>query len=137
MCCATITSARPARFANWAWSLSPSLGNVFIDDNGTPANLNDDFFSYRANSNATDWRQFTYVIVTDDNVRSTAEVTIALGNQNANADVAFDFALVSGDGSGTPISGVSVGERFGVQVNVEDQALQLDVGLRRLPGCAL
>ncbi len=81
---------------------APSLGNVVIDDNGTPTNLNDDFLSYRANATPTGWRRFTYVIVTDDNIRSTAEVTMALGNANANAEVALDFALVSGDGSGTP-----------------------------------
>jgi hypothetical protein len=99
---------------------SPSLGNAFIDDNGTPGNLNDDFISYRANANANGLETFTYLIVTDDNVRSTAEVTIALGNQNANSIVAFDFNLVSGDGSGTPINSVSVGDRFGVEIYVED-----------------
>lgn len=99
---------------------SPTMGNAFIDDNGTPGNLNDDFISYRANQNASGLETFTYVIVTDDNVRSTAEVTIALGNQNSNAQVAFDFALVSGDGSGTPISGVQLGDRFGVEIYVED-----------------
>lgn len=98
----------------------PSLGNVIIDDNGTPNNLNDDFFSYRANANANGLEQFTYLIVTDDNIRSTAEVTIALGSNNANADVALDFALVSGDGSGTPINSVDVGERFGVQIIGDD-----------------
>ncbi|MGI9470071.1 MAG: Ig-like domain-containing protein [Rubripirellula sp.] len=100
---------------------NPALGNVFIDDNGTPGNLNDDFFSYRANTNANGLERFTYVIVTDDNVRSTAEVTIALGNQNATADVAIDFGLVAADGV-TPIdpAGVAVGERIGLQVYVED-----------------
>lgn len=99
---------------------SPSLGNAFIDDNGTPGNLNDDFISYRANANANGLETFTYLIVTDDNVRSTAEVTIALGNQNVNSQVAFDFNLVSGDGSGTPINSITVGQRFGVQIHVED-----------------
>jgi hypothetical protein len=47
-------------------------------------------------------------------------VTLALGNQNANSQVAFDFALVSGDGSGTPINSVRVGDRFGVEIYVED-----------------
>lgn len=99
---------------------APSLGNVVIDDNGTPSNLNDDFFSYRANTNANGFERFTYVIVTDDNIRSTAEVTMALGNSNANADVALDFRLVSGDGSNTPISSVAVGQRFGVEIIGED-----------------
>jgi hypothetical protein len=100
---------------------SPTKGNVFIDDNGTPGNLNDDFFSYRANTNANGLDSFTYLIVTDDNVRSTAEVTLALGNQNSNSQVAYDFALVAGDGSGNALtSGIRVGDRFGVQVYVED-----------------
>lgn len=97
---------------------APSLGSVVIDNNGTPTNLNDDFISYRANSNVNGFDRFTYVIVTDDNIRSTAEVTMSLGN--ANADVALDFRLVSGDGSNTPISSVSVGERFGVEIIGED-----------------
>ena len=103
---------------------NPALGNVFIDNNGTPDNFNDDFFSYRANTNANGLERFTYVIVTDDNVRSTAEVTIALGNQNATADVAFDFGLVAADGV-TPIdpNGVSIGDRVGLQVYVEDLRL--------------
>lgn len=98
---------------------NPSLGNVFIDDNGTPGNLNDDFLSYRSNINANGLERFTYVIVTDDNIRSTAEVTIALGNNNANADVNFDFTLVAANGI-TPISSVNVGDRFGVRIDVED-----------------
>lgn len=96
---------------------NPTLGNVFIDNNGT-ATLNDDFLSYQPNQGANGLERFTYVIVTDDNIRSTAEVTIALGNQNQVADVAFDFALVNEAGS--PISSVSVGDRFGVQVFAED-----------------
>ncbi len=99
---------------------NPSLGNVFIDDNGTPTNLNDDFFSYRANTNANGLERFTYVIVTEDNIRSTAEVTIALGNSSDNADVAFTFQLVSGTDGVTPITNVNVGDRFGIRVNVED-----------------
>jgi large repetitive protein len=98
---------------------NPALGNVFFDNNGTPSNLNDDFLSYRPVEGANGLERFTYLIVTDDNIRSTAEVTIALGNQNATADVAFDFQLVANDGI-TPISGVSVGQRFGVQIFAED-----------------
>ncbi|MFK8114500.1 MAG: Ig-like domain-containing protein [Rubripirellula sp.] len=99
---------------------NPTLGNVFIDDSGTPGDLNDDFISYRPNAGANGLERFTYVTVTDDNIRSTAEVTIALGNQNAVSDVAFDFALVGSDGT-TPIgNSISVGDRFGVQVFAED-----------------
>lgn len=97
-----------------------SLGTAVINQNGTPSNLNDDFVDYFANNNVSGLERFSYVIITDDGIRSTAEVTMSLGNNNANAEVALDFALVSGDGSGTPISGVSVGERFGVQIIGED-----------------
>ena len=75
--------------------------------------------------------RFTYSIVTENANGiisvSTAEVTIALGNQNANSQVAFDFELVSGDGSGTAINpngGVKVGDRFGVEIYVEDLRAQ-------------
>ncbi len=99
---------------------SPSLGNVLVDDNGTPNNLNDDFFSYRPNVNVNDLERFTYVIVTDDGIRSTAEVTIPLGNTNANADVELSFGLVNENGTPITNSQVTVGDRFGVQVIMED-----------------
>ena len=93
---------------------------MFINDNGTPDNLNDDFFSYRANPGANGLERFTYVIVTADNVRSTAEVTIPLGNVNANALVGINFRDALVDRNGNPISNIGVGQEFGVQVEVED-----------------
>jgi len=99
---------------------SPSMGTVSINDNGTPLNLNDDYIDYRANSGASGLDSFTYVIITEDNVRSTAEATIALGAQNINAEVGYDFTLVSGDGLGTPISDIEVGDRFGVEIRATD-----------------
>ncbi len=99
---------------------NPSFGSVTINDNGTPSNLNDDYIDYRANQNVDGLDSFTYLIVTDDNVRSIAEVTLALGNQNGQARVSYDFALVSGDGSGTPISEIEVGDRFGLEVRATD-----------------
>jgi hypothetical protein len=110
---------------------SPTFGTVFIDDNGTPLNLNDDFFSYRANVNANGLERFTYVIVTDDGVSSTAEVTIPLGNVNNNAVVGIDFSLVEANfnaatgefesGAALPVgSSVSVGQTFGLQIDLDD-----------------
>lgn len=110
---------------------SPTFGTVFIDNNGTPANLNDDFFSYRANVNANGLERFTYVIVTDDGVSSTAEVTIPLGNVNNNAIVGIDFSLVEANfnsatgefesGAALPVgSSVSVGQTFGLQIDLDD-----------------
>ncbi|KAA1261150.1 Serine-aspartate repeat-containing protein D precursor [Rubripirellula obstinata] len=110
---------------------NPTFGTVSIDDNGTPNNPSDDFFSYRANANANGLERFTYFIITDDGVRSTAEVTIPLGNTNNNALVAMDLSLVSATfnsatgqfeaGAALPTgSSVSVGQTFGVQVTLDD-----------------
>ena len=97
---------------------NPTMGTLSINDNGTPTNLNDDFVNYRANGGASGLDSFTYLIVTEDNVRSTAEVTISLGTQREDSKVAYDFALV--DTNGNPISDIEVGDQFGVQVIAED-----------------
>ena len=99
---------------------NPTFGNVFIDNNGTPENLNDDFLSYRANLGANGLERFTYVIVTADNVRSTAEVTIPLGNVNANAIVGIGFRDSLVDRNGNAISNIAIGQEFGVEIEVED-----------------
>ncbi len=99
---------------------APSLGNVLVEDNGTPTNLNDDFLSYRPNIDATGLDSFTYVIVTDDGVRSTAEVTIPLGNTNANADVSISYRLVNENGVPITNSQIAVGDRVGIEVVLED-----------------
>ncbi|MGB1924981.1 MAG: dockerin type I domain-containing protein, partial [Rubripirellula sp.] len=51
---------------------------------------------------------------------STAEATIALGTQNIDADVAYEFALVSGDGLGNSVSDIDVGDRFGIEISAKD-----------------
>ncbi|MCG8651544.1 MAG: Ig-like domain-containing protein, partial [Pirellulales bacterium] len=99
---------------------APTLGNVLIDDNGTPSNLNDDFLTYQANVNANGLEQFTYVIVSADGIRSTAEVTFPVGNNLANATVAISHALVDADGNPITDGQVNVGDRIGIQVLVED-----------------
>ncbi|MEM1068808.1 MAG: Ig-like domain-containing protein [Planctomycetota bacterium] len=101
---------------------NPTFGSINRNDSGTPDFLGDDFFVYEPNVNANGLERFTYVIVTEDNIRSTAEVTIALGNQIDNADVFYDLTLVSADGSGTPIDGpIRVGDEIGIQVNAIDE----------------
>ena len=102
------------------WSPTQPSAPFSLTTTAHRQNLNDDFLSYRANAGANGLERFTYVIVTADGVSSTAEVTIPLGNINANALVGIDFALV--DESGNPIVGnsVSVGQTFGVQVNLDD-----------------
>ncbi len=91
-------------------------------NNGTPLNLNDDFFSYRPFLGANGLEQFSYFIVDDEGSSSVAQVSIALGNQNASAKVAMDFQLVRENG--TPINpaleSINVGERIGVQIHLED-----------------
>ncbi|MEL6109440.1 MAG: Ig-like domain-containing protein, partial [Planctomycetota bacterium] len=97
---------------------APSQGQVTINDNGTPDNLNDDFIVFDANVNANGFDSFTYLIVTADGVRSTAEVTMAIGNADDDDIVEFSFGLVDADGNS--VSSISGGDRFGVQVFVED-----------------
>ncbi|KAA5543622.1 adhesin [Roseiconus nitratireducens] len=93
-------------------------GTVLINDNNTPDNLNDDYVEYYADVNANGFDTFTYLIVTDDGVRSTAEVSLALGNASQDDLVEISFDLV--DQLGNPISSVRSGDTFGVQVLVED-----------------
>ncbi|TWU33713.1 Ig-like domain-containing protein [Novipirellula artificiosorum] len=102
--------------------IEPAQGTLTVNTNGTPSDLNDDYFEYRPNTNAaaSGFDQFTYLIVTDDGFRSTAQVTLAYGNANLDDEVNIDMSFV--DENGNPISGDSlrVGDRFGVQVNLED-----------------
>lgn len=71
---------------------------------------------------------FTYGIVTADGVRSTAEVTLFVGDpiaaQNSapigNKPFDVDIALKVVDGNGNQVNSVSPGSRFGVQVIVQD-----------------
>jgi len=71
---------------------------------------------------------FTYGIVTQDGVRSTAEVTLYVGDpivaQNTapanNKPFDVDVSLRVVDGNGNALSSISPGSRFGVQVIVQD-----------------
>lgn len=115
---------------------APTLGSVTINDNNTPTNFNDDFLEYTPNLNAAGFDRFTYVIVTADDIRSTAEVTLQVGSAQLQDDiVAIDFGIVdqngnpvtlSVDSNGNPAFPISAGERFGVQVIVEDLRAPLD-----------
>ncbi|MEO1528269.1 MAG: Ig-like domain-containing protein [Planctomycetota bacterium] len=97
---------------------APGQGTVSINDNGTPSDLNDDFITFDANINANGFDSFTYLIVTADGVRSTAEVTLAIGNAADDDIVEFSFGLV--DEFGNSITSVSGGDTFGVEFFVED-----------------
>ncbi len=100
---------------------SDALGSVTIDTNGS-SNLNDAVLRYSPNGGANGLAQFTYRIVTEDNIVSTAEVTVSLGNQRETSDVAFDMSLVQGDGSGAALdpATIGLGDRIGVQVDATD-----------------
>ena len=98
---------------------APGIGNAQFNDNGTPDNLNDDFIEYFADVGANGFDQFTYLIVTADGVRSIGNVSLTVGNADADDIASIEFNLV--DEFGNDINSVSVGERFGVQVIVEDE----------------
>jgi hypothetical protein len=103
---------------------APALGNVVINDNGTPNDLSDDTIDYFANLNANGFDYFKYVIVSNDGVRSIAEVTMAIGNADDDDLVEISLGLV--DQFGNPITSVASGETFGVQVFVEDLRSDFD-----------
>ena len=97
---------------------APQEGTVSINDNGTPGNFNDDFIVFDANIDANGFDSFKYLIVTADGVRSTAEVTMAIGNADDDDIVELSFGLV--DAAGNSISTVPGGSTFGVQIFAED-----------------
>lgn len=107
---------------------SPGNGNVVIDDNGTPDNFNDDTLIYRSDATTAGVDRFRYLIVTADGFRSTAEVSVAVGAAAADDIVAIDFDFV--DESGNPISQVNVGDRFGVQIIVDDLRGPLETSIQ-------
>ncbi|TWU24176.1 Dockerin type I repeat protein [Novipirellula galeiformis] len=102
--------------------VQPQNGSLTINNNNTPSNLNDDFFQYRPNNNpsASGFDQFTYVIVTDEGIRSTAQVTLAYGNANSDDQVLIGLNLVNAGGQPINSNQIGVGDRFGVQVSLED-----------------
>lgn len=106
------------RIQEFGIATAPSRGTAVINDNGTPFDLSDDSIDYFANLNADGFDSFTYLIVSDDGVRSVAEVTMAIGNAAADDIVEISLKLV--DQFDNPIVSVASGQTFGVQVFVED-----------------
>ncbi|MGV3484062.1 MAG: Ig-like domain-containing protein [Planctomycetaceae bacterium] len=89
----------------------PNLGFATIGPNNT--------ILYTPDASANGFDSFEYTIVTADGVRSSAQVTLTVGN--AAADDLMEVALRVVDGSGNPITGnISAGSRFGLQVIVDD-----------------
>lgn len=100
---------------------APTRGTATVNDAGTPNDFSDDYIVYRANAGVNAVDRFTYVIVTADGFRSTAEVSVAVGAAGADDDVFFDFRFVTDDlNNPTPLTALNVGDRFGVQVYVDD-----------------
>lgn len=97
-------------------------------DHGT-ASVENGLITYTPDtSTVNQFDAFTYAIVTADGVRSTAEVTLFVGDPIAaqnNAPVGakpfdVDISLKVVDGAGNAINRVTPGSRFGVQVMVQD-----------------
>ncbi len=93
------------------------------------AAVSNGFITYTPdNSTINRFDSFTYSIVTADGVRSTAEVTLFVGDpivaQNSAPVGAkpfdVDISLRVVDGAGNPVNQVNAGSRFGVQVMVQD-----------------
>uniref|UniRef100_UPI003569BF5B Ig-like domain-containing protein n=1 Tax=Novipirellula sp. TaxID=2795430 RepID=UPI003569BF5B len=103
-------------------TVQPQNGTITVNNNNTPSDLSDDYFNYRPTNNptASGFDQFTYVIVTNEGIRSTAQVTLAYGNANADDQVLVGLNLVNAGGQPISSSQIRVGDRFGVQVNLED-----------------
>lgn len=103
-------------------TVQPQNGTITVNNNNTPNDLSDDYFNYRPTNNptASGFDQFTYVIVTNEGIRSTAQVTLAYGNANADDQVLVGLNLVNAGGQPISSSQIRVGDRFGVQVNLED-----------------
>lgn len=99
---------------------TPSVGS---------ATISNDRIVYTPDSGAVNrFDSFKYGIVTADGVRSTAEVTLFVGDPIEAQNTApvgakpfdVDISLQVVDGNGNPIGSVAPGSRFGVQVIVQD-----------------
>lgn len=96
----------------------PANGQVNINTNNTPNNFADDTITYVSNTGFVGEDQFTYTITDDRGFRSTATVTMHVGN--GTADDVIQLRLNATDLSGVPIEQVRVGEKFQLRGYVED-----------------
>ncbi len=101
----------------------PSRGTAQINTNGT-TDPSDDTVNYFANVNARGFDRFEYLIVSNDGVRSTAEVTMTLGGGAGDELVSISLELINQ--AGQPITTIESGQTFGVQVFVEDLRTNLE-----------
>ena len=105
-----------------------SKGVVFVEDNGTPSDLSDDYLSYQPNTGENGLEEISYFIVVDDGtgegLATTATVTVALGEQNNNATVAYDFRLVNRAGEELDPTAVTVQDEIGLEISAIDARQQ-------------
>ena len=98
--------------------VGPTLGTVTIGPNNTVL--------YTPFLSANGFDSFTYSIVTADGVRSSAQVTLTVGNAAADDLLDITLQVVDGNGNVLPPGGrISSGSRFGLQVIVDDLRLPL------------
>ena len=131
---ARITSGQAAQLdvlANDLLGPTNAISEFFIvtaPGRGT-ATINGGIVLYTPNGSVINqFDSFTYGIVTEDGVRSTAEVTLFVGDPIAaqnqapvgNKPFDVDISLNVVDGNGNPLTAVAPGSRFGVQVVVQD-----------------
>ncbi len=89
---------------------SGANGSTAIDSQGRVV--------YTPNSGFTGTDQFTYTIQDSRSIRSTATVTVRVGNADANDIVALRLSVT--DLNGTPIDSIAVGGQFQLHGFVED-----------------
>jgi len=100
----------------------PRNGTLTIANNGTPGILGDDYFVYRPNTDsaASGYDSFSYLVVTSDGIATTANVTMAYGNADADDEVRIGLSLVNSGGNPIQPNQLAVGDRFGVKIDLED-----------------
>ena len=93
--------------------VQPNRGSIAIGPNNTVL--------YTPDLTANGFDSFKYTIVTADGVRSSAQVTLTVGNAAADDLIDITLRVVDGNGNAIPSTArISPGSRFGLQVIVDD-----------------
>ena len=109
----------------------PANGTAVVNNNGTPGIFSDDFIVYTPNATGGGFDSFSYTLRVDDGAdgtsddrTSTAQVTLRNGEI---VDPLAGYALFLTDGEGRRLTSnrVTVGQRFGIEIEARD--------LRRAP----
>ncbi|AWI24425.1 hypothetical protein HYN49_00135 [Flavobacterium pallidum] len=90
----------------------PSNGIAVVNDNGTPSDPTDDFFTYTPNANFFGSDSFTYTIADADGQTATATVTITVTADNSDVPTAVDDTATTPQD--TPVTvNVLINDTFG------------------------